>query len=261
MIAWSGSTTLVTGASSGIGFAIAEILAKRGSRIVLVARESPRLREAAAKLAFVASSEPVVVPLDLSEPGASSALLRETERLGIQVDVLVNNAGHGLHGRFSEQDPVALEKMIQLDVVSVAMIARAFLPGMLARGRGAVVNVASIAAFAPFPTQAAYGASKAFVLSLSEALWAETRGTGVHVMALCPGATDTGFFHTLGQRMNVSKVSPESVAKVAVEALDRGATTIIPGLFDRLRCCLLPRLLPRRVVARFVHAVLERTYR
>lgn len=261
MIDWKRSTTLVTGASSGIGYAIAEILARRGSRIVLVARESPRLREAAAKLAAIASSEPVVIPLDLYDPGAPSELLRETERLGIQVDVLVNNAGHGLHGRFAEQDSAALGKLIQLDVVSVAMIARAFLPGMLARGRGAVLNVSSIAAFVPFPTQAVYGASKAFVLSLSEALWAETRGTGVHVMALCPGATDTGFFRTLGQRMNVSKVTPESVAKEGVDALDRGAMTVVPGFVDWLRCNLVARLLPRRVAARFMKFALEQTYR
>jgi len=261
MIDPSRTTVLITGASSGIGFAMAEIFARRGNRLVLVSRDPERLHQAAAKLALPGSPEPVAIPMDLYLPGAAAELARATEQRSLQVDVLVNNAGHSLQGRFAEQDPSALERMLQLDVVATTLIARAYLPGMLERRCGAIVNVASIAAFLPFPTQAAYGASKAFVLALSEAIWAETRGTGVRVLALCPGPTDTGFFRTLGRDMRVAKSTPEFVAAAAVAALERDAMTVVPGFLDNIRSRILPRLLPRRLVAWSAERILSRMYR
>lgn len=261
MIDWTRATSLVTGASSGIGLAMAEELARRGSRLVLVSRDPDRLSRAAARLTVSGTPEPVAIPLDLARPGAAAELERAVQERGLAIDALVNNAGHSLAGDFSEQDPAKLEAMLQLDVVANALVMRAFLPGMIARRAGVVVNVASVASFHPLPTQAAYGASKAFVLSLTESVWAETRGTGVRVLALCPGATDTGFFRTVGRSMDVSKATPESVAAAAFAALERDAMTIVPGLLDHLRSRVLATLLPRRVAVRAIHGVLVRAYR
>lgn len=197
MIHYQDRWAVVTGASSGLGRGLAARLAERGMSLVLAGRDEARLDEVAHQIRRAASRVKVeTVAADLSTRSGVSALL---EHVGDRpVEVLVNNAGFGSYGPFAEADPNREADEVAVDVSAVVTLARAFLPGMLARGSGGILNVASTIAFQPAPYQAVYGASKAFVLSFSEALWAEARAAGVAVTALCPGPTRTGFVDALG---------------------------------------------------------------
>ena len=191
-------TALITGASSGIGEATARRLAQSGTHVVLVARSEPKLRALAAALAAEHGIRAAVVVVDLIQPGSGATVQRETAAQGIEVDVLVNNAGFGTYGPF-ETIPAAREQdKIAVNIAALVDLTHAFLPSMLQRGDGAILNVASTSAFQPGPYMAVYAATKAFVLSFTEALWAEYRNRGVHVAALCPGAVETPFFAALG---------------------------------------------------------------
>lgn len=215
--------SLVTGASSGIGAAFARALAARGSDLVLVARRTDRLRELAAELEGAHGIRTEVVTADLSRPAAGTAL---REAVAGEIDTVVNNAGFGAHGPFADEDPETIERLIAVDVAAVASVSRAFLPAMRDAGRGAIVNLASTAAFQPVPLMAVYGAAKAFVLSLSEALWQEARPYGVKVLAIAPGFTGTEFFDIAGNEgATVGRMrGPEDVARTALRALDRRST-------------------------------------
>ncbi len=245
---------LVTGASGGIGEAIARRLAAEGHDLVLVARSADKLRAVADELAAAHGTSVMVLASDLGVPGAVPALVAE---LGDRrVDVLVNNAGVGHYGPFVEADPARLTQMLQLNMVALAELTRALLPAMVARGSGRVLQVASTAAFMPGPLMAGYYATKAFVLSLSEALADELGGTGVTVTALCPGPIATGF--QSGADMGSSKLvrgkklmTAEECATVAVRAVLRGRTIVIPGATNRVQA-FSPRLMPRRLVPRIV---------
>jgi len=176
---------------------------------------------------------------------------------GRQIDILVNNAGFGLHAVLHQADPVTLTEMVQVNVAALVDLTRLYLPGMLARDRGAVINVASTAAFQPVPYMAVYGASKAFVLSFTEALWAETRRTGVRVTALCPGSTETEFFTVAGENAQVGRrMAPERVVHAALRALDHRTGSVVTGAGNRL-LINAPRLAPRQFVTRMA----ERTMR
>lgn len=251
------SWALVTGASSGIGEVFARELAQRGASLVLVARSQDKLEELAQELrgSFQVSVE--VLAYDLSEPGAGAGLAARLSERGVQIDVLVNSAGFGLFGPLHEVDPARVAQEVQLNVAALTELTCALLPEMRARDRGAIVNVASTAAFQPLPYMSVYGATKAYVLSFTEALWAETRGTGVRVTALCPGATDTAFFATASDNASVGpRMSPEPVVTAAFSALERRRCSVVPGLANRL-LAESPRLAPRQTVARLV----ERTLR
>jgi hypothetical protein len=153
----------------------------------------------------------------------------------VRIDVLINNAGVGLHAEFVKADVDMISRQVQLNIATPTELARALLVGMLERDRGAMVNVASTAAFQPVPYMAVYGATKSYVLSFTEALWAETRRTGVRVAALCPGTTDTGFFEMAGENAAVGRrMSPEPVVEAAFKALDRRRCSVVPGLGNRL---------------------------
>lgn len=236
---------LVTGASQGIGADLARELSARGHRVLLVARSEDRLRAVADELT-AAGGRADVLATDLADRAARAALLDRVAELGVTVDVLVNNAGFSTMGRVSEADPEAELAMVEVDVVAVVDLCTRVLPGMVERGRGAILNVASTAAFQPLPGQAGYGAGKAFVLSYTQSLVGELKGSGVTATALCPGPVATGF----GERAGFTKEEAEkalpavmwvdsaSVARAAVEGLDKGRMVVIPGVANRVAAAM-----------------------
>ncbi|MGI5525653.1 SDR family NAD(P)-dependent oxidoreductase [Micromonospora sp. CA-259024] len=242
-----GRTAVVTGASSGIGAAFARALAARGADLVVVARRTDRLQALADELSPTGVRVHIRTA-DLGRPGAAAELANSLAADGIPVDLLVNNAGLGLpHGRFDEADPERLRELINVNVMAVAELAHALLP-VIRQRRGAIINMASSVSFLPTPYHTAYGAAKAFVLSLSEALWAENRDSGVRVLAVCPGRTITEFFEASGPQANTgSAQTAEEVVAQALTALEGERPTIVTGWRNFLTA-QLPRLLPRRMV-------------
>jgi short-subunit dehydrogenase len=242
---------VVTGASSGIGKDIARELHRRGHQVVVVARSADKLEELAAELGDGAH----VLPADLSDRQTRAGLLDRVGQLGVTPDILINNAGLSTTGPVHKSDPDAEVNMIEVDVVAVADLCSRFLPGMVERGRGAVLNVASTAAFQPLPGQAGYGASKAFVLSYTRALRAELNGTGVSATALCPGPVDTGFGEAAGfDPAEAEAALPqfmwepvENVAKVAIEGMERNHPVVIPGVANRA-AAMMAHLTPKQLL-------------
>jgi uncharacterized protein len=247
------STALVTGASSGIGVAIAGELAARGQGLVLVARRDQRLRELAAELHGRHGVRVEALSFDLGDPAGRDRLARSIEELDLEVEVLVNNAGFGDAGDFVDADRERLLAMLRINCEAVLDLQARYLPGMVSRGRGAVLNVASTAAFQPIPGNAAYAATKAFVLSLSESVHAEVSKAGVTVTALCPGPVKTEFPERAG--IDTAEVkAPEfvwtpvdTVAAQAVEGMERGKRVVVPGMLHRAGA-LTAQHTPRMVV-------------
>lgn len=224
------SVALVTGASRGIGLELARELAARGHPLVLAARDEGRLVAAAAALHGQHGVHVDTVAVDLSRPEGPSALVAAMRERGLEPGILVNNAGSGMRRPFVELDEAHLQALLQLNVASVAELSRTFLRGMLARGRGHILNVASAVAFVPSPFMAANLASKAFVLSLTAAVNAEIRGTGVTATALCPGFTRTDFTAALfGSALPRGTMSASSVARAGVEGMLAGRAVVVPG--------------------------------
>jgi uncharacterized protein len=246
-------TVLITGASSGIGRELARLFASDGADVILVARSEDRLRELAAGLAAEHGIHAQALAADLTRPGSAGEIAETLAQQGVQVDVLVNNAGFGAHGQVATIGVQRQLDVIEVNVAALTRLTALFLPGMLARGHGAVLNVASTAAFQPGPNQAVYCATKAYVLSFTEALAEEVRGTGVRVSCLAPGATDTQFAAqadmtgTLAFRLGV--MTPGPVARAGHDGLRRGKTLVIPGLRNRAMA-LSVRLAPRALVTR-----------
>ncbi len=244
-----GATAVVTGASSGIGTAVAEQLAAEGAALVLVARRRDALEQLATRLRAEHGATVEVIPLDLAQPGAAQALVGQLEAAGLSVDLLVDNAGFGLHVDLATADPARMVEMVQVNCTAVVDLTTWLLPGMVARGRSGVLNVASTASFQAVPHMAVYGASKAFVLSFSQALWAEVRGSGVSVTALCPGATDTGFFAVAGERASAGlgpRQTPGEVAAIGLATLRRGRPSVVAG-WRNAALATMSRLAPRRI--------------
>lgn len=245
------TAALVTGASSGIGAAIARELAHRGHQVVLVARSEDKLREVAHDIE-TAGGTAHVVPADLADRAARSSLLDRVDALGVTVDVLVNNAGFSTTGPVAEADLQRELDQVEVDVAAVVDLTTRWLPGAKQRGRGALLNVASTIAFQPFPGQAGYAAAKAHVLSYTQALAAEMKGSGVTVTALCPGPVETGFVDAAGlteaeAHGAVPKpmwVPAAKVAKAGVDGLAKGRTVVVPGAPNRIGAMVAP-LLPR----------------
>lgn len=217
------SRSLITGASSGIGAEFARALAARGSDLVLVARRTDRLQSLADELIAAYGIRAEVIGIDLAEEGVGTTL---RSRVDGPIELLVNNAGFGAHGPLAEADIAMLDRMIAIDIRAVVELTRAFLPEMLERGRGGIVNISSTAGYQPLPGMANYGASKAFVRSFTEAVWHEAKGRGVKVLALAPGATESEFFDVVGTE--AAAVGPKQTARQVVEtglrALDRRST-------------------------------------
>jgi len=231
---------LVTGASSGIGADLARELARHGHDLVLTARREPEL-EALANELRVLGATATVITKDLALPGSARELAAELEARALQLDVLVNNAGFGDVGAFVREDPDRIDAMIQVNVASLTALTRAMVPGMVARGRGRILLVSSTAAFQPGPNMAAYCATKAYVLSLGEALARELRGTGVTLTTLCPGATSSGFASESGAEnlplftsTLVPKMSSAAVARAGYAAMMKGKPVLVTGLVNKL---------------------------
>ncbi len=248
---------LVTGASSGIGAELARQLADRGHGLVLAARSEGPMRELADELGGTVRVE--VLSIDLTDRAARAALPDRIAALGLAVDILVNNAGFSTLGRVSKSDPESEMRMVEVDVVAVVDLCSRFLPGMVERGRGAVLNVASTAAFQPLPGQAGYGAGKAFVLSYTQALAAELKGSGVTATTLCPGPVDTGFGEAAGFSKEdaddalpaVMWVPATDVARAAVEGLDKGRLVVIPGVANKVGS-VFSQVAPRSLLLPFL---------
>src|SRR5215471_6066409 len=235
MYSYRGKTALITGASSGIGEAFAQILAKRGMHLLLVARSEDKLRVLAQALSEQYGIRAECIPVDLGHVDAAQEVYRRTQALGMTVDLLVNNAGVGTYGNFEMLDPEQEHEEIMLNVTALVDLTHAFVPAMVERQAGGVINVASLAAFQPLPYQTVYGATKAFILSFSLALWAEVRKTGVRIVALCPGATATNFFAEMGDVPLMSKRrSPKDAAMTDLRALERGRPYAVDGLRNAL---------------------------
>jgi hypothetical protein len=237
----STSAALVTGASAGIGSEIAKLLAARGHALVLVARRKDRLTALAEDLSDQHGVRVETIAADLGKPTPRGKIPGRIEELGLQIEILVNNAGFATGGEpFHEADPERELEQVRVDVEAVVALTSAFLPAMVARGRGAVLNVASTAGMQPMPYSAGYAAAKAYVLSFSEAVHQEVRGHGVTVTALAPGPVETEFWQIAGWETSSGKsfervvpgtlLSPAQAARAGVEGLDRGERVVVPGL-------------------------------
>ena len=233
------ATALVTGASAGIGEAIARELAGRGHGVTLVARREDRLRDLAEELAAKHGVRAEAIGADLGGAASRAALVTQIAELGLEVEILINNAGFGGSGNFVRSDRERLVAMVELNCAALLDFQARYLPSMVERRRGAVINIASTSAFQPLPGSATYAATKAFVLSLSEAVHEELKGTGVTLTAICPGPVRTEFTQAAGMPQadegtpDFIWMSAESVAKAAVDAADRGKRATVPGLLNR----------------------------
>ena len=247
-------TALITGASSGIGEAFAWELAKRQTNLILVARSEAKLQQLAQKLGEDFKIQVEVLVEDLSSAGAAKTVFEAVTQKGLTVDLLVNNAGFGDCGAFADRQLHRQVEMIQLNIVALVELTHLFLPQMQQRRCGAIINVASIAGFQPLPYLSVYAASKAFVLSFSEALWAENRSCGVRVLAVCPGPTETNFAKTAGFPQSAAAASvgryasSEEVAIVALQALEKDQPTVVTGGLGNQVIVNLPRFLPRETL-------------
>jgi len=254
-------TALITGASGGIGEAFARKMAASGYNVILVARSADKLHALEQELAATYTITATGLPSDLTDVAAPQAIYDTLQAQALTVDVLINNAGYATYGKFHEAELQKELNMIQLNITTLVDLTHRFLPGMVARKRGRILNVASTAAFQAGPLMAVYYASKAFVLSFSEALANELADTGVTVTALCPGPTASGF--QARAAMEESKLvqsglmTAEAVVERGYAGLLAGETVVIPGLYNQLGA-LAPRFLPRKLITRTVRNMQER---
>jgi short-subunit dehydrogenase len=254
----SHNTALITGSSGGIGEEFAVQLAARHINLVLIARRADKLEELRDQLLTAHPDIGVdVIAADLSVPGAGAEVFEQVNALGRGIDILINNAGIGLHGEFAGQEPERNAAQIQLNCGTLVDLTARFLPAMVQAKHGLVINVASTAAFQPAPAMAVYAASKAFVLSFTEALWQETRGSGVRVLTLCPGATETEFFARTGEQfLTRGRQTSKQVVDTALHAVDKSTPTVISGLKNRM-LAMGYRFMPRRVMVQVAQQVLK----
>lgn len=245
------NTTLITGASSGIGAAFARKLAMRGRNVLLVARSEDKLITLCNELGRMSDIRAQYVVLDLGAADAPAQLFEETQKRGMEIDTLINNAGFGSMGYFDQLDLSEELKMLDVNIRTVVELTHRFLSPMRKRKQGTIVNVASTAGFQPVPFMATYAATKAFVLSFSEALWEENRKHGVHVMALCPGVTETNFFDAskMDRPPMRAAQSPEEVVAAALRGMARKKSCVISG-WANLFMVETERIVPRSVVTR-----------
>ena len=256
-------TALITGASNGIGLELARIHAKRGGDLVLVARSQDKLKQLADELrAQYDGIQITVIAQDLTMPQAAQSVFAQTEQLGIQVDILINNAGFGGHGRFFERELAKEQQMIQLNITALTELTHLYLQGMVARRRGKILNVSSTASFMPGPLQAVYYATKAYVTSFSQAVAEEVREFGITATALCPGAVATDFvaagdLQGVGAWKNAK--SAQSVAEYGYRAMEKGE--LVAFNEGKLKFALewvIP-LLPRKTVLKMSRMAMEKS--
>jgi len=257
----SGKTALITGASSGIGYEFTRLFAKDGYDLVLVARSEKQLMQLAQELKEKFGVSVRVIVKDLSNASAPGEVFTELQQEGVTIDVLVNNAGFATYGMFAETDLAAELQEMQLNMVTLTHLTKLFLPGMLQRRQGKILNVASTAAFQPGPLMAVYYATKAYVLSFSEALANELRGTGVSITVLCPGPTASGFQEraNIGDTRLISGrkiMDAARVARAGYRGLMTGKTIVIPGLRNKILAEAV-RFSPRKVVTQVARSMQE----
>jgi uncharacterized protein len=254
---------LITGASSGIGEAFANALAGEGMDLILVARSEDRLRSLARQLAEVHSRRVEVVTADLTQAGAADKVRTAAQALKMDVDLLVNNAGFGTVGAFDKQDAARERDEVLLNAAAVVDMTHAFLPAMLERGHGGIINVASLAAFQPLPYMSVYAATKSFVLSFTEGIRGEVRPRGVKVLCVCPGPVDTPFFEATGNQKLRSTVpratmmTVEEVVGASLKAFKAGRGVVVPGVGNKLMATYT-RFVPRDVLTAITAKVMRR---
>ena len=259
---YRGKTALITGASSGIGVEFANQLAARGANLVLVARRKDRLQVVADAAKRMHKVEATVIVADLSEVGAADKLFKTLARKKISVDVLVNNAGFGTFGKFKNEDIEKISEEIRLNISTLVELSRLALPAMLKNDDGVIVNVASTAAYQPVPFMAVYAATKAFVLSFTEALWGELIGTKVVAIALSPGGTKTEFFEVASDGKapgGLGKLETvEQVVTVAMNALDKETPppSVISGAANYV-LATSGRLVPRKLLVKIARSIFK----
>ena len=251
-------TVLITGASSGFGFEFAKIFAAKGYNLVLCARSEEKLQKLAKALEKRYQIQALVFRQDLASPDGAKALFDFTEAAGCEVEILINNAGFGDYGKFAGSDLAKQEQMINLNVRTLTSLTHLYLPAMISRGYGRILNVASIASFLPGPMMSVYYATKAYVLSFTESISCELQGTGVTVTALCPGPTDTGFTSRAEMPQNgrfadaFRFTKPVDVARYGVKALMKGQVIAVPGVLNKIGATA-GRLAPKKVVRNIVY--------
>lgn len=260
MLNYKGKWALITGASAGIGESFAHELAKKGINLVLVARRKDKLHSLSKELQKSYSIQVDVIPLDLAKTGAPQRLFAEVQKRKRSIRVLVNNAGLGVYGNLHKTDINKNEQLILLNVFSPAILTQLFLPAMLKAKDGVIINVASTAAFQPLPYMSNYGASKAFLLSFTEALWAEYQKDGIHILAVCPGPVETEFFTAMGNKMKSigKRDRAETVTQTALQAIEKNKIYVIPGALKNYWLAQLARFLPRKLVANESEKVMRR---
>lgn len=250
-------TALITGASAGIGAAFAKELAERKTDVILVARSQEKLEKLAEELQSQHHIKAHVIIQDLTQPGATKAIFEQVSQQGLTVDLLINNAGFGDYGAFAERKLEKQVQMIQLNVLALVELTHLFLTEMKKRRSGAIINVSSISAYQALPYCSVYSATKAFILHFTEALWAENKDSGVRILALCPGPTESNFFveaefpNTFGGA-GQNYATAKEVAKETLLALQKDFSTIVTGGINNQIIVNLPRLLPRDTVISMV---------
>ena len=250
--------TLITGASSGIGEEFARRYAAQKQDLVLVARSQDKLNKLAEEFTSQHGIRVTVFALNLSEPDAAERLWEKTNRAGLEIDVLVNNAGFGTQRDVADDDPDRLEEEVRLNCLTVVGLTARYLPAMRERQNGTIINIASAAAFQPIPHMAVYAATKAFVLSFTEALWSETRKDGIRVLAVCPGSTDTPFFEHSGEGVVVGKLrSTRQLLDNTMRALKTNKPSFVDGLGNAIVARFAVRMVPKRIIL----AATERIFR
>jgi uncharacterized protein len=259
---YKGAWALVTGASAGLGRIFAERLAERGAHLVLAARRKERLDELAQAMERKYGVRADVLVGDLAQPGAAERLWAEASA-SHPIDLLINNAGFGAQGRFEEVELDRHRAIVQVNCVAPMELAHLAIRSMRDRGSGGIINVASLAAFQPVPRLGTYAASKAFILFLSEALWAENPSSGIRVVALCPGRTPTEFQSVAGTGSTEGSFGvrpPEEIVAAGLAAFERGQSYVVPGL-ENLAASWAVRALPRGVVAKGMKRVMKRVWK
>jgi len=259
MINYQGKWALITGASSGIGETFAIELAKKGTNVILVARREDRLNALANKLREAYKIEVDVCPIDLIQTDAPKKLFDLISRNNRSVKILINNAGFGVFGRLHEADLQKNQEQILVNVYALTYLTQLFLPAMVKDNEGAIINVASTAAFQPCPYLSVYGATKAFVLTFTEALWAEYQHSNIHILALCPGPVATEFFNALGKNHSITgpRDTAETIVTTALSALDNRKIYVIPGAIKNYILANLGRFSPRSITAKISEMMLR----
>ena len=253
-------TALITGAASGIGYELACLLAKDNYALILVDIDEKKLKDAKQKILTIGSTEIELLIKDLSQPNSAKEIMNSINNLSI--DILVNNAGFGLFGAFSNTDWERESEMIHLHTYTATHLTKLVLKGMVERNSGKILNVASLAAFQPGPLMAIYYATKSYILSFSEAIANELKGTGVSLTVLCPGQTRTAFQRVVSNSSSKNKIDfniacPKYVARYGYKALLKGKTVAIPGRFNKF-LSVLPRIIPRGTATYLVRKIQEK---